>query len=172
MKKAISIFLLSLFLFNILGYYIVFKAAQYQIQTEVYKNVRLKELTTLIISKKDISAVEWLKQGKEFRYKGDMYDIVSSEETNEKITFRCIKDDKEKHLAEVLEGHIDSHVASDQPGQNKSSKNLTNHLIKFYFSPTIPVMHSVNCSSIIYTYKELSYSDTFLKITSPPPEIA
>lgn len=174
MKKTAALFLLSIFLFNTAGYYIVFKAAQYSVKSEIQNEIRSgfdsDELETLIIHKTNLTDIEWLESGKEMRYNNQLYDIVKSVETSTTITFYCINDKKEKELFSKLENHINTHVVSTNPVKNDSSKKLIDTVIKLYFSNQISFSLFQSESNSNYFSFNLIYTPALLEVNSPPPE--
>ena len=82
MKKAISIVLLGIFLFNTTGYYVFFKIAQIEIKKEIKKEIKLSlqndELTVITFLNSNINTIHWIENNKEFIYHNQMFDIVKS----------------------------------------------------------------------------------------------
>lgn len=174
MKKTVAIFLLSIFLFNTAGFYLIFKATQYQIKSVIQNEIRSgfdsPELETLIIPKTNLAGIEWLESGKEMRYHDQLYDIVKSVETSTTLTFYCINDTKEKALYSKLEDHINTHVISTNPVKNNSSKKLIDTVVKLYFSIQNSFSLFQNESNIKYFTSNLIYTPALIEINSPPPE--
>lgn len=175
MKKVISIFLFSIFLFNMAGYFIAFKSVQYQIKKEIKAEIKKKinpyELTTIVIDKTQINKIDWLEEGEEMYYKGNLYDIVRHTKNATSITYYCINDEQEEKLFANLEEHIATHIAANKPIKNQASKKLSNNVIKLYFSKeqsfkfnsfmlNQPPFYSIN----------LFYKSALIETDSPPPE--
>lgn len=174
MKKPAALFLLSIFLFNTVGFFFVFKIEQSIVKSEVQLKIKSgfdpSELEAVTINKNNLAAVQWLKPGKEMRYHGQLYDIVKSTETSSTITFYCIDDTKEKALFSKLEDHINIHVVPTNPLKSNSSKKLIDTVIKLYFSNQISFSVFQTESNINYFISNLIYTPALLEITSPPPE--
>ena len=77
----------------------------------------------LIFNKEDIEKgrldFKWI-HSREFKYNGDMYDIVTKEETDEQLIVHVINDTKEKKLEEEFEKrrangqlHVDPPIHTD-----------------------------------------------------------
>ena len=175
MKNLAAIFLLSIFLFNTAGYYFVFKAAQYEVKSTIQNEIKSgqfnsSELEVVTIPKANLNEIEWLESGKEMRFNGQLYDIVNSKKNSESITFYCINDTKEKSLFSKLEDHINTHVISNNPLKNESSKKLLDTVVKLYFSNQISFSVFQNSSTINYFISNLIYTPALLETNSPPPE--
>ncbi len=71
----------------------------------------------LIFNKKDIQEgkinFRWI-HSREFKYNGDMYDIVKKEETDRQLFFYCINDTKEKKLEEEFEKRVHKNSSEDK----------------------------------------------------------
>ena len=173
MKKTAAIFLLSIFLFNTVGYVIAFKAVQFEIKTEVQneiiKGLNINELTPVTINKNNLATVEWFEDGKEMHYKGEMYDVVKSAEDATSITYYCINDKQEESLFANLEEHINTHVAANKPMQNQ--KKIIDNVIKVYFSNRhIAKLNYASSSAIQFSLASLTFQSTLIETDSPPPE--
>ena len=96
MKKAISIFLLGIFLFNTAGYFVFFKIAQIEIKKEIKKEIKLnlqsEELTAITFLNSEIQSIPWIETNKEFIFRDQMFDVVKSESNETETTFYCIND--------------------------------------------------------------------------------
>lgn len=173
MKKVAIIFLLFIFLFNTVGYYIVFKTIQYQIKSEVQFELKSgfdsDELETLTIDKSNITNIEWLEPGKEMRYNNQLWDIVKSTETSSSIIFYCINDAKEKSLFTKLEDHIKTHVATKSSNDDPSKKSIDT-TVKLYFLTDFSFSYIKELYNNCFFTPNSNYTSVFIKTNSPPPE--
>lgn len=84
----------------------------------------------LVFNKEDIVNQKinfrWI-HSREFRYNGDMYDIVEKEETESQLIIYCINDTKEKKLEEEFEKRV--HQNSSENKQKPSANYLINNLL-------------------------------------------
>ena len=175
MKKAVTLFLLFIFLFNTAGYYFVYKSAQYRVkkemQSEIISAVNSGKLKNITINKNNLQDIEWLENGKEMRYNNQFYDIVKSSETFSTITFYCINDTKEDALFTNLEEHINTHVASNKPIKNENQKKLSDNVIKLYFSNEHSFKFNI---ASLYQHNffptNLIFKSSIIETDSPPPE--
>lgn len=173
MKKIAILFLLSIFLFNTVGYFIAFKSVQYEIKSEVLSEIKQdinnKELTPVTINKNNLQDIEWLESGEEMRYNDQLYDIVKSTETSSTITYYCIADTKEESLFTNLDEHIRTHIAANKPAQNQ--KTSVDKVIKLYFAIEQSIkFKDVSLNRVQFLQTNLIYSSTLLETDSPPPE--
>ncbi len=173
MKKTISILLLSLFLFNSVGYYIFFKIAQVEIKKEIKREIKLglnvEQYQAIRFSTTEINNINWIKKGKEFLYKDQMFDIVSAKVEEGHITYYCINDRQEKELFADLELQVLKQIESNKNSKSNSSKKSIENVIKIYFYEEPLNMEFHNTSTFINTDYARSYESADLFISTPPP---
>jgi hypothetical protein len=184
MKKTAPLFLLTIFLFNTMGYFIVFKIAQHQIKSEVADLVSSfelskftennNELTKIKVHKNELYKIDFKDKGKEIFLDNKMYDIVKTTETDEHMIYHCLHDKKESILVAGLKEHVNNNVISDNPIKNNSPKKTSVPIIKLYFQNNeisfTPKVKSI--TSITLDFKRSNYNSISLKVSSPPPELA
>lgn len=132
MKKLVVFLLLGIFLYNQVGYFIAFKILQQQARKEIKKKLKNtvpeSELAIFTFSREQASALQWVKEGKEFLHNGNMYDVVRAHESGDTITYHCVNDEQEKQLFVDLEKHVYDHIAS-----HAKNKEVKKTLVKDYF---------------------------------------
>lgn len=175
MKKAIAIVLFFIFLFNTAGYFIAFKAAEYQVKNEINSQIKSglinEELTSITIDKKDIGNIDWEESGKEMVYRNERYDIVKTTETATSITYVCINDKKEETLFANLDEHVNTHIAN-APLKNSHQKKLADHVTKLYFSSEQLIAFNTNQLFSAFFLTSINYTPVLIETNSPPPEFA
>lgn len=174
MKKFAVFTLLSIFIFNTVGYYIVFKVNQFEVRKEIKSRIKLslplEELTAIHIEKNKIENILWVKKNKEFYYNKILYDIVKTDETNTSTTFYCISDEKEQALFTNLDEHINLYISSTDNKNNSTSKKLKEHVVKIYFIHSF--VFCFNESAILHKFAALkmNFTSESPEINSPPPK--
>lgn len=126
----------------------------------------------LIFNKEDIQKgkidFRWI-HSREFKYNGDMYDIVKKEETDKQLIVHCINDTKEKKLEEEFEKRVNKNSSEDKRLPVKI--NIINSL----FSE--PIQSEQIKNDLVYeqsfnNWRTDFYQSLFLDIPSPPPRLA
>ena len=175
LRKAFSLVLLALFLFNVVGYFITFKLVQYQVKKEVKiamkQRISISELTAIQINKRDLSQLVWKEKNKEFYYKGELYDIVKTEEQTESVTYYCINDEQEEKLFANLDDHIKTYVVLNKTNEKNSQKKNNNPLVKLYFVPPVRLLTSIESKLLQHLNLSFSLISLFKEIDSPPPQL-
>ncbi len=175
LKKTISILFLFIFIYNLLGYYTVFKIFQahvrYEVKLTIKHSVPDDELVLISVKFNDKSKLTWFKPGKEFRYQGEMYDVVRKEIKNGYIVYYCISDTKENNLFKNLDEHIQNYIAGNSKEQEKTGKIL-NELIKVYLFQTFKINKPLELTNNTKNYNDLTfYKSIILDVLSPPPNL-
>jgi hypothetical protein len=102
LRKYLSLIMMMFFLFNIVGYYLWFSylkiTIQKEVQEEISRGLDEKDLTLITVPEGDQSGICWIKPGKEFTYRGEMYDVVKIRTYDKKKFIYCINDTREKKL--------------------------------------------------------------------------
>lgn len=126
----------------------------------------------LIFNKEDILEEKndfiWI-HSREFKYKGDMYDIVKKDENEKQLIVYCINDTKEKKLEEEFEKRV--HKNSSEDKQRPTTNNYN-----FVFISEPVQSEQIGKAPVIETvlnyWRTDSYKSLFLDIPSPPPRLS
>ncbi|MCW8805692.1 MAG: hypothetical protein OQK56_04465 [Ignavibacteriaceae bacterium] len=175
MKKLTTILILSLFIYNTIGF-----LALHPIISTYYKYLGMEQadkpskeemIELLIFNKEDIQKgkidFKWIHT-REFKYNGIMYDIVNQEETDEQLIVHCINDTKEKKLEEEFEKKVQKNSFEDK--NLPANKNIVNVLL------SEPIINEQINNDLVYelsfnNWRADFYQSTFLDIPSPPPRL-
>jgi hypothetical protein len=171
MKKILAILILLLFWFSIVGYFHIFRLLQEEVRHEIKYSLKQgipeKDLTILSFSHGD--RINWVRQGKEFRYEGRMYDVVRQTENDRGVTYYCIDDEKEARLITRME-----QLTRDSAQRSSSSSSNSSRILQLIF-PTLFVQNSL-CMSQAFgpvTLLSFSYKEDILsgypQLFTPPP---
>jgi len=153
------------FLFNIVGYYLLFSYVKNNIQKEVRREIRQglaeKDLTIITVPVSDESGICWLKAGKEFTYRGEMFDVVKIKIVKDKKCFYCINDTKEKKLI------------SDFSKNNESGPKARKLLSNFQYIYILQggcFLNIIETSNHAYCIGSFVTASIVKEVTLPPPK--
>jgi len=175
MKKLLAICIVVLLLFNSMGYYIVFKATQYAIKKEVKSLIKQgvpdKDLSLIKVAVDDVqkqAELKWLDK-KEFRYRGQMFDIVRYYTRNDTTYYYCINDKQEAKLFSHLDKQIEHHSKKSDATRSKVH-NIYKNLIRHYTVNSKLSICPVS-RSLFFSTAQVKIPAWFSKdIPTPPPE--
>jgi len=166
MKRSASFILLLLFLFISDGYHLYFRYLQHKIQQEVKAEIRQgldkEDLSLIVVPVHGRQEIFWTKKDKEFRYKGSMYDVVSTEIRGENIYYYCLNDVKEKQLI--------ARYNRNNRRRTQALQNLKRVMGNKYF-PQKQISNTDLCHTdiLLAGYQE-QYTSVIPETDPPPPE--
>jgi len=177
MIKLKSILLLLVLLAPVTGTYIIFKNRQYQVRKDIKRQIKRgvseSDLVLLKIPKEiEQNPNPSFKRihSKEFRYNGEMYDIVLQEAKGDTTWYWCIWDKEETALFAKLDELFARAWGKDPVNQSNNEK-----LFSFLKNLFTPPNFDFNLS-LFYPLLKLvlisATSDTcagFIKLPEPPP---
>lgn len=138
-------------------------------RAELPSNEEMIEL--LVFSKEDLVNgkvdFKWIHSG-EFKFNGDMFDIVKKDETDKELFLYCINDTKEKKLEEEFAKRVHKNSSDDKHFPSA---------FKFNISTSEPVQSenvriTLACALQSNYWQTESYKSLHLDIPSPPPRFA
>jgi hypothetical protein len=173
MKNRLAIFLLIIFCTDITGYYLVFSFRQIINKQNIKYSIRQNlpnELLALIISTPSTAKeLHWKEKG-EFRYHGNMFDVVRKEiKSGDTIFYYCIEDKKETKLI----SNLDEFVKRSRETQKEDSSRLHTYLTfhsTIFFRPVIEFYCCFKAIEQTYNYILSRYQTFIPDILNPPPE--
>jgi hypothetical protein len=176
MRPAFLAFLLSIVLISMVGPFTFFKVRQNLIHRSVRERIssrqRAKSLILINVPPSHQQDLVWEKPGKEFRYKGNMYDVVRSERQGSNVLYYCFKDDDET----TLMNRLSNAIAKDQ--ERSGPTGSAYQVLLNLFASAMPFqqfyIHPLNCLKAIFCFEDYRnyFSSGFYKINSPPPDNA
>lgn len=131
-------------------------------KASLQKQAQHEDVVLISLSKEDSKQFFWEDEN-EFRYKGEMYDVIEKKTEGGQIIIRCISDKKETSLLNEY-----------QKNNKRSSTGSTIvQLITSHF--VLPVDHCFNRPQKIIKNPFKEYSSSLQKLASavvlPPPDV-
>lgn len=160
----ISILLIFVFTFNIGGSLLVYGALRFKIKSEIKKQIEngidTTELNSIEINSETNCKIQWVEDNKEFKYNGEMYDVVSVKVSGGKKYLQCINDKKENNL--IANFVVNKELA-------KKIKRVLKFLNMTYISKNI------NWLDVVVKQEQIAATQFFqyfyvLNVPHPPPE--
>ncbi len=180
MKRVLSIALIVLFLFNVIGYYGIYMAMLRQarvalnekIDNDQYKDeqtVTIKIPMTLPYPVQD----EFQRVQGDFEHQGEFYKLVKQKYSNDTLYVVCIKSAEEKKAFKVFSDLVKlSTDQSSSSSTNQSTKTIVS-IIKDY-NPVVEEIHIAPRQSIDlakpFAFLTVTILSQELAVFSPPPE--
>jgi hypothetical protein len=165
-RKLTSILLLTCLCFTLLGYHLIFNHQLSAVKSEMKAFLKsqkdYKDVVQLSLNEKESKQVYWENEN-EFRYNGEMYDVIEKKIKGNQIVIRCIPDKKETALLNEY-----------QKNNKSKSSNLT--LLQLITAPyVLPVDHSMKQPEKIIKKRFINLSSSLQNTASavllPPPDV-
>lgn len=129
MRQLFAILTLCCLLFLVAGYHLLYHYRITEAKQEMRQallRVNAEGVSKLSFSRAELASLEW-EDPSEFRYRGEMYDVLKVEKKGDSVVVWCLSDDKESAL---LNAYTDT--------QNQSSGSPSTILLKVLHSPYLP----------------------------------
>ena len=176
MKKIATLFLLFLFLLNVLGYYGVFVGLQVKTTQQMRQNFDDDNYDHQEITFKvpltvpyNTDSKEYSRVDGEFEHNGEVYRLVKQRFQSDTLYIVCVKDNTSKDINQALEDYVKTFT--DKPASSKgNSKNIQN-LIKDYITQSISIEKQNSGWEKTFTFYvvEHQYELVNRSLTGPPP---
>jgi hypothetical protein len=180
LKKAIAIFFLVIFLFNVGGYHVVFWALRSQaknnllhrLDADAYSSEDVVVLTLPVSLPYPLHDEDYEKAAGELEYKGEFYQLVKQKVANDTLFMVCVKDHQQKRLQQTINKY--TNLANNLPTSAKHTMDLLGKLFKD-FTPatfTLPAQALILNNEILFGPIEIDIVEQTFPVDSPPPEIS
>jgi hypothetical protein len=175
LKKSFSVLLLAAVIFNMTGFFIVFKIEQSIVRKNIKRQIKdgvpNSELHSFTMSISDYENLDWLKAEKEFKFNNSLFDVVKSTKFKDSITLQCINDRQELELFARLDQAVQNQMERESNAPNSPLNKGIKFLKLVYKIPKtdtkLLVLSPYNQN--YRTHVPLIYSSPFLEMDVPPP---
>jgi len=177
MRKITANILLLFVLFQLTCYLLIFKSQQFQIRKEIKYRIKAgvpdDELVLITIPnsllEENNPIFQWIHK-KEFRYKGNMFDIVHKDVYKDSTQFYCLSDHKETQLFANLDQLVKKEMS--QNSEKKQQRDRVSYLLNSIYICKTSNHIFVNSSKEIEFLDYFFHSKTWKKTpNTPPPKV-
>lgn len=179
MKRAVSILLLVVFLFNVGGYYIVFWGLRHQadlaliqrLDAERYSEEEVVELKIPVALPYPMQKQEFERINGRFEHNGEFYKLVKHKLENDTLYVVCFKDHHEKKLVKTMTDYVK--MTNDLPASSKKTINFLGKLLQdFETSVSDKILHQAGWSvKVLFGTGSFPIRAFDATIPSPPPKV-
>ncbi len=179
MKRGFTIFLLGLFLLNVLGYYGIFlglqfnntKVLQARFDNDDYAHLQEVTIKVPITVPYQSDTREYVRVNGEFEHEGDVYKMVKQRLQRDTLYIVCVKDNTSKEINQALKDYVKTYT--DKPSSEKSQTTVLQNLIKDYIT-TSTALQSINAGwnyDLPQGSKLNAYESVSIQFSNPPPQV-
>lgn len=171
MKKAFVIIVLTSLFLSEMGYFFYYNYELTIVKKEVKKNLLSSGLGNKLLQQIDYSVnhgeIQWEEPGREFYFKGQMYDVVYISKKNGHYLIHCISDKKETALKKTVNNLAQQN--SSKPTTNKNKHILKLKITLYDLAGATYAWHTPFPQGKSFNaYQPFSYT-AFIEIPGPPP---
>jgi hypothetical protein len=177
-KRVFALFMMLLFLLNVLGYYGVLVGLQFknkqnlqaQFDSDEYERQHEVTIKVPLTVPYATDSREYSRVDGEFEHKGEVYRMVKQKLQSDTLYIVCVKDETSKDIRQALAEYVKSFT--DKPVSEKSQSKTLQNLIKDYIATST----ALQTRNIGWSYAvaqpeiAISYSPWTSQLTSPPPK--
>jgi hypothetical protein len=182
LRKATSILLLVLLLYNMLGYQVLFFIRTQALQKEINSTIDKGQIdeSKLLVFKVPVPIYHQVDKGFErvegsLQWEGRFYEKVKSKLENDTIHIYCLPNEQKQELVNKLNDHIQTHVVDlKTPKHSKPEKPLPT-LLKEYLPLSydhLPLLEGRLADAATQRPCLIHFSSPVLQSSTPPPEAA
>jgi hypothetical protein len=147
------------------------QAIKEAVKERILAGVGQNELVQLTFSLQAIdSELKW-EHSKEFEYKGEMYDVVKSEQWADSITYWCIHDKAETEINRQLD-QLTAQESGKDPQHKAALGNFFDFLKSLFCTEQPTVVPPAIASTVNHFSYQFSLYPIYPSLDSPPPEQA
>jgi hypothetical protein len=175
-RKILSILFAGLILFNLFGYYFVFKCDQIRVKSEMKEMIsngsfRDQNVEVLIINPATDRDFK-MPDKDEIWYHGKMYDVISTKTSGTSLIFRCINDTKEEQLLARYDKYSTWVAGMNLPERSRNSQAMLYHIIKQALVNKYSIQLPTNSSVIVFFEPDSNIQSVTILPSYPPPKFA
>ncbi len=176
-KRSLTLFLLILFLLNVVGYYGVLLGLRVQTSERFRNAIDRESIGTELTFKIPLAipyatdANEYSPVEGEFEYQGEVYQLVKQKHLRDTLYIVCVKDRESKKINQALADYVKSFT--DKPVSQKQGTKTIQLVSKDFFSTCVELtgLHlGFEIDLIKHLSQDDSYSSVTLHLPQQPPE--
>jgi hypothetical protein len=178
LKKAGSILLLLVFLFNVGGYYFVFwglirtsdQELIQRLDKGLYSAEETIELKIPVTLPYPIQEQGFKRVNGKFEHQGEFYKMVKHKLENDTMYIVCIRDDQQKRLEKTMNDYVK--VTNELPSSSKSTMSFAGKFLKDYEAGVSSEVFQQTgwAMDITGTQQSFELLPAETHISSPPPK--
>ncbi len=173
-KTLLSLTLFFALLLKMGGFYAILSYERHEIREKVeqklIKSLKKSELICIVADDKNSSKIEWERLEKEFRFEGNLYDVVYTENIFGVIHYYCLTDKDETKLEAKIDKLLENQTDKSPFGnQSKLILHFLAEPLITHNNPTFYFSCFINKESSVFPILSIFYpSDLVSKLKQPP----
>ena len=177
MKTLLSLTLLFALLLKMGGFYAILSFEREEIREKVeqkiIKSLSKSELICIVADDYNSSKIEWERPEKEFRFEGNLYDVVYAENALGITHYYCLSDEDETKLEAKIDKLLEKETKHLPFGSH--SKSMLNFLLEpltIHQNSTFYFNHFIEKYSSVFSNLSIFYPSDFVSKLKQPPQFS
>ena len=171
-RQALALLLLSCIIAPFCGNYVYLRYEKNQVRKSVksrfMQELRADELTLFKLSSNDYQELDW-EDSKEFKFKGEMYDVVRQTAMTDSVYLWCWHDSDETYLAKALDKLL-AGLSSKDAGDDPKTTLIHDYYKSLYYHDSFSVITTGYYTQVSHSYSYLCFfKSPSLAPPEPPP---
>ncbi len=179
MKKGLAIIFLTVFLFNVGGYYIVFWGLRFQtdqrltarVQASLYNDDEIVELKIPVALPYPIHNQGFQPAEGRFEHGGQHFKLIKHKFENDTLYVVCIRDHETRQLVNTIRDYVQLTQGFDGTTPGQKALSYLSKLVKdFYKEAKIDITHQYTiAASGWFTPPSFNFTGPIIAVDAPPP---
>jgi hypothetical protein len=175
-RRTLSLFLLAIFLFNVVGYYGIFWLARersnaaiaYRIDSDQYTSAETITIKFPLTLPYPSNSKDYERVHGSFEHQGEFYKLVKQKLEEDTLYIVCIRDHQEKKLVNAMADY--TRAANDIPANSKTLKLVGGFAKDFESTHSIEINNLFIGTAIVHgEYNSSELLTGKFTVPSPPP---
>jgi hypothetical protein len=175
-RKTLSVLFAALILFNLFGYYFVFKCDQVRVKGEMKAMMRSSSFQAhsreIIILNPATDRDFKMIDKDEILYHGKLYDIISTRNSGSSIIINCVNDTKEEQLLASYNKYSTWVAGMNAPEKSRNNQAMLYHIIKHALLNRYSLQAPSNSTNIRFCEPQQELNSISILPDFPPPRLS
>lgn len=177
MKILLSLTLFFALLLKMGGFYAILsferEGIREKVEQKVIKSLKKSELICIVANAENQSKIEWERAEKEFRFEGNLYDVVYSENRLGVTYYYCLSDTDETILEAKIDKLLENQTEQSPFGnQSKLVFHFLSEPLIEHNNPTFHFNYFIDKKSSIFPNLTIFYTSDFVSNLKQPPQFS
>ena len=159
--------------FSIAGFYPVYVILQLQARQEIKMRIKQgvpeSEIHKIVFAVNE--KINWVRKGKEFSFKNQLYDVVRKEYLKDHVIYYCINDKQEEKLFAGLDEMVRKQMADKDSSQGNTAESFSDLFSQIYVAVEPFRFAGMISSSKTFFDHQCTVISRHLETESQPPDL-
>jgi hypothetical protein len=176
-KTLLSLTLFFALLLKMGGFYAILSFERQEIREKVehkiIKSLKKSDLICIVANDENLSKMEWERPEKEFRFEGNLYDVVYSENAHGVTHYYCLSDKDETILEAKIDTLLENQTEKSPFGnQSKLVLHFLSEPLITHQTPIFNFNYFIDKKPSTFSNLTIFYPSDFVSKLKQPPQFS